>query len=374
MEKKTRILVADDEQRNRIALTDLLVSQGYEVLQACDGMEALEKTKDLSPDVILLDIKMPKLNGLEVTKIVKKDENMRLIPIIMVTGLDDVRLRIQALKLGADDFLTKPPRMAELTARVRSLAKVKAYNDHMRNYQKELEAQVEKRTQQLKMSLQQRQQIHEKLKDAYRDTIHRLSRAAEYKDEDTGAHLLRLSNYVAMVSREMGLDEAAVESILYAVPMHDIGKIGVPDKILLKPGKLSSEEWQIMKKHTTFGAEILKNSSSDFLKVGRVIALSHHEKWDGTGYPKGLKGSKIPLPGRITAIADVFDALTSKRPYKEAIPIEKSFQIIREGKRKHFDPDIVDAFFRKEDQFVEFRNKYQDKNKSVLFKFSNSQL
>lgn len=374
MEKKTRILVADDEQRNRIALTDLLVSQGYEVLQACDGMEALEKTKDLSPDVILLDIKMPKLNGLEVTKIVKKDENMRLIPIIMVTGLDDVRLRIQALKLGADDFLTKPPRMAELTARVRSLAKVKAYNDHMRNYQKELEAQVEKRTQQLKMSLQQRQQIHEKLKDAYRDTIHRLSRAAEYKDEDTGAHLLRLSNYVAMVSREMGLDEAAVESILYAVPMHDIGKIGVPDKILLKPGKLSPEEWQIMKKHTTFGAEILKNSSSDFLKVGRVIALSHHEKWDGTGYPKGLRGSKIPLPGRITAIADVFDALTSKRPYKEAIPIEKSFQIIREGKRKHFDPDIVDAFFRKEDQFVEFRNKYQDKNKSVLFKFSNSQL
>jgi putative two-component system response regulator len=363
---KAKILVVDDEKSIRVVLGDILVSQGYAVLQAGSGAEALRVIRKEAPDVILLDIRMPDMDGLEVTRRIKSEPSLMHIPIIIVTGMDDIRARIEALKLGADDFLVKPPHLAELSARVRSLVKVKAYNDHMLNHQKELEAEVAERTRQLKGTLKQLEQAHEKLRSSSLDTIYRLSRAAEYKDEDTSVHFQRMSHYAAAIARRLGVDGTTVETILYASPMHDVGKIGIPDKILLKPGKLSPGEWKIMKKHTLFGAKILEHSSSDFINLGEVIALTHHEKWDGTGYPNGHRGKDIPLVGRITALADVFDALTSKRPYKKAFSTEKAFRIIEEGRASHFDPGVVDAFFDIKGEILEIKKRYRDNRKSLF--------
>ena len=353
MESKRKIMVVDDEARNLRLMEALLVPEGYEVIQARDGEEALAKVRETSPDVILLDVMMPGLDGLEVVRRLRADEATTLIPLVMVTALNEVEDRVQALKAGADDFLTKPVDKTELKARVQSLVKVKAYNDHMRNYQKELESEVAKRTEQLQQAL-------EELKFASLETIYRLSKAAEYRDEDTGSHILRMSHYAAAVAKEMGLTETAVENILYAAPMHDVGKIGIPDSILLKPGKLDPAEWETMKQHATIGARMLGGSRSAFIKSGEVIALTHHEKWDGTGYPEGLRGTAIPLPGRITAIADVFDALTSRRPYKSPFPLDKSLSIIRDGRGAHFDPDAVDAFFSVQEEILQIKEQFRD--------------
>ncbi len=359
MEKKSIILVVDDEERNRRLLEAMLVPFDYEVVLAADGKEALQKVNDTPPDVILLDIMMPELNGFEVAKKLKENKKTRIIPIVMVTMLQDIESRIKALEAGADDFLSKPVDASELQARVCSSLQVKAYHDHMRNYQNELETEVEKRTEELK-------QAFETIKIASLDTIHRLSRASEYKDEDTGAHIKRMSNYTAAVAHQMGLSKNEVETILYAAPMHDAGKIGIPDKVLLKPGKLDPTEWEIMKQHTTIGAKILSNSDSEFIKLAEVIAHSHHEKWDGSGYPLGLKGTAIPLAGRITAIADVFDALMSKRPYKEPFSLDKSFAIIQEGKGSHFDPKVVAAFFAVEKQILSIKETFSDQEPSLF--------
>jgi len=356
---KQKILVVDDEDRNRRLMEALLVPLGYEVILAVDGEEALRKVRETPPDVILLDVMMPGINGFDVAKKLKENEQTRIIPIVMVTSLQDVESRIKALEAGADDFLSKPVDKTELQARVRSSLQVKAYNDHMRNYQKELEAEVAKRTEELK-------QAFEKIKTASLDTIYRLSRASEYKDEDTGAHIKRMSHYSAAVARQMGLSKDAVETILYAAPMHDAGKIGIPDNILLKPGKLEPEEWKIMKQHTTIGEGILSGSNSEFIILAEVIAVTHHEKWDGSGYPNGLRGAAIPLAGRIAAIADVFDALTSKRPYKEAFPLEKSFAIIREGSGSHFDPEVMEAFFAVEKEILSIRETFKDQEPSLF--------
>lgn len=354
MENKPKILVVDDEDWNLRLMEAMLIPLGYEVILAGDGEEALQKVEEIPPDVILLDVMMPKMDGFEVARRLKGEEETQIIPIVMVTALREVEDRVKALEVGADDFLSKPVERTELRARVRSLLKVKAYNDHMRNYQKELEAEVAQRTKQLR-------QAFEKIKAASLDTIYRLSRAAEYKDEDTGAHIQRMSHYAAAVARQMDLDEGAVETILYAAPMHDIGKIGIPDHILLKPGKLNPDEWEIMKQHTIIGGRILEGSDVEFIQLAEVIALSHHEKWDGSGYPRGLKGSEIPLAGRITAIADVFDALTSRRPYRrEPFSLERTFRTIKEGRRSHFDPDVVDAFFAAEDKILTIKEKHKD--------------
>ncbi|MFC1480151.1 HD domain-containing phosphohydrolase [Candidatus Omnitrophota bacterium] len=212
-------------------------------------------------------------------------------------------------------------------------------------HEKELEIEVDRKTKELQQALK-------KNKQASLETIFRLSLAAEYRDWDTGNHLLRMTRYAAAIARKMGLDDNYVEAILYAALMHDVGKIGIPDHILRKPGKLTPEEWKIMKKHTTIGEQILHDSEAEYIKLAARIALTHHEWWDGTGYPKGLKGTKIDLAGRIAAIADVFEAVTSKRPYKEAFSVEKAFAIIREGRGTHFDPQVVDAFFSIEDEII----------------------
>jgi putative two-component system response regulator len=365
MEKRPKILVVDDDVRNLSLMEAMLIPAGHEVLLARDGEEGLEKARELHPDVILLDVMMPKLDGFEVARRLKENVETQIIPIVMVTALQEVEDRIKALNAGADDFLTKPVEKTELRARVQSLLKVKAYNDHMRSYQKELENEVAKRTEQLK-------QAFEVIKSASLETIILLSRAAEYRDEDTGAHIQRMSHYAEAIARQMRLDAGMVETILYASPMHDIGKIGIPDRILLKPAKLDRDEWEIMKQHAAIGAGILKGSDTEFITLGRIIALTHHEKWDGSGYPVGLKASAIPLAGRITAIADVFDALTSKRPYKEPFSLDKSFSIIKEERDRHFDPDVVDAFLKIENEIVSIKDRYNDQQESLLVQMAGN--
>ena len=313
--KKTgKVLVVDDEFVNRELLEDLLMPMGHEVSQAANGEIALEQVANDPPDVILLDVMMPGIDGFEVAKRLKMDARTKGIPIVMVTALNSADDRIKALEAGANDFLSKPFDRLELQATVRSQMQVKAYYDFMKDYQTKLETEVARRTSQLR-------QVLTKLRQASLDTIMRLARAAEYKDEDTGAHILRMSSYAAAVCRQMGLGEEVAQRVLYAAPMHDVGKIGIPDHILLKPGKLDPDEWEIMKTHTTIGGNILSGARDGYVKLAEVIALTHHERWDGTGYPLGLKGAEIPLAGQISAISDVFDALSPR-----SAPIKKPFR------------------------------------------------
>jgi putative two-component system response regulator len=347
------ILVVDDEDRNLRLMEAMLVPLGYRIQTAKNGEQALDVVAQEPVDVILLDVMMPVMDGFEVAARLKSDPETKIIPIVMVTALQAREDRIKAIEAGADDFLTKPVDKTEMRARVASLVKVKAYHDHMRNHQKELETQVAERTRDL-------EQAFARIKSVSLEAIYRLTRAAEYKDEDTGSHIQRMSNYAAAIARNMGLGERVSESILYATPMHDIGKIGIPDRILLKPGKLDPDEWAIMQQHTVIGARILEGSRTGIIRLGEIVAMTHHEKWDGSGYPRGLKGKQIPLVGRIVAIADVFDALTSKRPYKEAFSLERSYGIIRDGRGTHFDPDVVDTFFASEPDILKIKETFHD--------------
>jgi putative two-component system response regulator len=353
MKDKPVILVVDDQPQNIELLEAYLAHQNYEIVTAASGEEALKKLSGNPIDLILLDVMMPGMDGFEVIRRVRQDNTHQSLPIILVTALRETEDRVKGIEAGCDDFISKPVEKMELLARVRSLLKVKAYNDLMSNYQKELKSEVTSRTEELKHAL-------EKIKAASLDTIYRLSMASEYKDKDTGAHIQRMSRYSAAIARQMGLAETTVETILYAAPMHDLGKIGIPDLILLKPAQLNPPEWKIMKQHTVIGAKILKGSDAEFIRLGETIALSHHEKWDGSGYPNRLKGMAIPVAGRITAIADVFDALTSKRPYKEAYSLEESLAIIRKGRGRHFDPDVLDAFFAIQDEILTIKKEYDD--------------
>jgi len=315
--------------------------------------------------LILMDQLMPRMGGLEVTRALKASEETRIIPIVVVTGLRDLDDKVNAFQAGADDFLTKPFERVELQARIASLLKVKAYNEQRRRYQKELEAEVEKRTRQVQETLA-------RLRASSLEMVYRLSRAAEFRDEDTGAHLKRISHYAAAVARRMGLNERTVDAILYASPMHDVGKIGIPDAILLKPGRLDAKEMQIMQMHTIIGAQILHGSTEGFLKLGEVIALTHHERWDGTGYPRKLSKTAVPIAGNITSIVDVFDALISKRPYKEAFPPEKALAIITEGRERLFHPDVYDAFFSVTDELMRIKSQFADaeEEESALFRLT----
>jgi putative two-component system response regulator len=351
IEKKPIILVVDDQPQNIELLDAYLVPQGYEIIKAANGEEALSILSGNQIDLIMLDVMMPGMDGFEVTRRVRQDKAHKLLPIILLTALRETEDRVRGIEAGCDDFISKPFDRIELLARVRSLLKVKAYNDLLSNYREELEFEVSERTEELKRAF-------ERIKAASLDTIYRLSIASEYKDEDTGAHIKRMSHYSAAIARRMGMDENTIEMILYAAPMHDVGKIGIPDKILMKPGKLDPQEWEIMKTHSVIGARILAGSDAEFIQLGETIAHFHHEKWDGSGYPDGLIGIDIPISCRIVAIADVFDALTSKRPYKKPFSLEKSLDIIRDGRGSHFDPDVVDAFFDIQEEILAIKERF----------------
>lgn len=348
MEKSPTILITDDDVWQQKLIEITLSGMGYQIISANDGEKALSLVAEYMPDVILLDIQMPKKNGFEVLAEVKQNTSTQGIQVVMVTGSEENEARSRALELGADDFLMKPVDRVLLKARIRSSVKLKAYYDHIKTYQQQLEADVDQKTRQL-------QEAFKQLKESSLETIFRLARAAEYKDEHTGDHILRMSHSSAVLSEGMGFDKQYCDMILYASPMHDVGKIGIPDRILLKPGRLDTEEMDIMKNHTIIGARILEGSSSKIIQLAEVIALSHHEKWDGSGYPQGLKGSEIPLEGRIVAIADVFDALMSARPYKKAFTIDQVLDILKEGRCVHFDPDVHDVFFSRLDRILEIQ-------------------
>ncbi len=324
------------------------------------------------PDVILLDVMMPGLTGLEVCQKLKADPRTQDIPVVIVTALGDVEDRVRALEAGADDFLTKPVALPELRARLQSLLEVKAHRDHLKRHQEWLEREVRKKTKELRKALEDLSEAHRKIKLLSLEVIFRLSRAAEYRDEHTGAHIQRMARYSEVIARRLGLNEEAVESILYAAPLHDIGKIGIPDEILLKPGPLNEQEWEIMKKHTEIGAEILHGTPSGFVRVGETVALYHHERWDGTGYPRGLRGNQIPLAARIVAVADVFDALTSDRPYRKALSLKEAFQIIEEGTGSHFDPRVARTFLEAKEEILAIKEALPDTGSSKLYQLIRS--
>jgi len=357
-----KIMAIDDEVKNLALLEAILTPLGYEVETAQSGKEALARIEASPPDMILLDIMMPDMTGYEVCKRLKAEESTQIIPIVMITALIDKESKVRGIEAGADDFLTKPVDKIELTARVKNLIKVKEYNDTIKDWSRMLQEKVVEQTAMLKESFEQLQEAHTKLEKAHLDTLFRLSVAAEYKDEDTANHIHRMSVYARVVAENMGLSEDQVRLIVHASPMHDVGKIGIPDHILLKPGKLDPEEWDIMKSHSLIGERILADADDDFTKAGQVIAVSHHEKWNGSGYPKGLRGEDIPLLGRITAIADVFDALTSKRPYKAPMSNEKAFGIIEKSVGNHFDPGVGEAFFQGIDKILFNQKQHTDKS------------
>jgi putative two-component system response regulator len=353
------ILAVDDQIENIELLEAYLEPEGFELVRAEDGFDALAKISGGRIDLVLMDVMMPGMDGFEATRRIRQDAENRLLPIILITALRGREDRVRGIEAGCDDFISKPVDSVELLARVRSLLKVKAYNDLLETYRRDLEAEVAARTAELTGAFG-------KIKSASLETIYRLSMASEYKDVDTGVHIKRMSLYSVAIACRMGFDENVVETILYAAPMHDLGKIGIPDRILTKPGKLDSQEWEIMKRHTQIGARILSGSEAEFIRLGATIALSHHEKWDGSGYPEGLSGADIPVSARITAIADVFDALTVKRPYKEPFTVEKSFAIILEGRGKHFDPDVVDVFFAIQDEILAIRKRFDEDDPPVI--------
>ena len=344
----TTVAIIDDQFTSREVLRRLVhtLDEHIEVEAFADPIAALARLAQHTPDLVLTDYKMPQLDGVAFTRRFRDLPGCLDVPLIMVTCIEDREVRYQALESGATDFLTKPIDHHECRARCKNLLTLRRQQQIIKDRARWLEKRVDEATQALRI------REHE--------TLMRLAKAGEYRDEETGNHVLRMARYSRLIGEAVGLSPQECSVIETAAPMHDIGKIGVPDHILLKPGKHSSEEFEIMKRHTLIGYEILKESPSKYLQMGAVIALGHHEKFDGSGYPHGLRGESIPLTARIVAVADVFDALTSVRPYKSAWSLHDSIDYIKKLKGAHFDPDCVDAFVRQLDKVIEIHNSLRD--------------
>lgn len=342
----------------------MLNAQGYTVDTARNGKEGIDKALTFQPDVTLLDIMMPEMDGYETCARLKSRDETNNIPIILVTSLDDRESRLAGFKAGADEFLTKPVDRVELTLRLQNLLKVKEYGDFLRDYNRTLETMVHQRTVQLEKTYREVERANERIKTGYLDTIYRLTMAAEYRDEDTANHLKRISFYSQLISKELKMPDSFTDTIFYASPMHDIGKIGLPDAILLKPDKLSIPEFELAKTHTTIGGKILHGSESDVLMMAEKIALSHHERWNGSGYPMGLKEGAIPIEGRVVTMADQYDALRSQRPYKAGLSHKEALEVITKGDGRtmpdNFDPGILDIFRKHEQEFNMIYEEHKD--------------
>ena len=328
IDSKLSVLIVDDEPVNLRVLKKMLEDQ-YRLIFAKSGEEALRIVNRELPDLILLDVMMPGMTGFEVCQTLKANPNTRAVPIIFVTALSDEVDEAKGFDVGAVDYISKPISPAVVKARVRThLSLVQA----------------------------------DELKRTRLQVIQRLGRASEYKDNETGMHIMRMSHFSKVIALAYGFSESKADNLLHAAPMHDIGKISIPDRIMLKPGKLTDEEFAIMKTHPEIGAEILGDSDSDLIALAKVVSLTHHEKFDGTGYPNQLKGTDIPIEGRIVAIADVFDALTSKRPYKEAWTVEDAlaFICIDSQSGLHFDPQLVVLFKQCLPSILEIKQRWQD--------------
>jgi len=353
MQENISILAVDDEPFN----LDLIEAAFDEydnvtITNATNGAEALSHLVESSFDVVLLDISMPVMNGLEVLKHIREDKRHEHLPVLIVTA--NPEKEHEAILLGASDFIAKPYDISILCARTLNYAKLNSYHKQIFNQQEFLEQEVEKRTKELQETLLLAK------KTEYEISI-RLGRASEFRDLETGGHIKRMSHYSKLLAKLYGLSDEECELILYAAPLHDIGKVGIPDSILLKPGRFEGNEFEIMKQHAALGAKMLEGAEDyPVLKAGHIIAYEHHEKWDGSGYPNGTKGDEIHLYARIITVADVFDALSSKRCYKEPMPLEKVLEIMKKDSGTHFDPALIELFLTHLDQFLEIKEMYKD--------------
>jgi putative two-component system response regulator len=350
-----RVMVVDDDQKVRTLHAKLLTAMGHTVETAADGIEALAKLP-LGVDVVLLDGEMPNLDGFEVARRIREHADYATLPIVMVTGLEGPGLHRRALEVGINDFVHKPVNAEELSLRLRWLVELKRAYDALEDRNADLERSMGERTSALRDSLERRAAAERHVYDAHLDTIRRLAVAAEFKDADTAGHIERVGRTAAVLADAIGLSPGAVEAIRHATPMHDVGKLGIPDAVLLKPGSLNETEWAVMRGHASLGARLLAGSASEVIQMGERIARSHHERWDGAGYPEGLRTDRIPLEARICAVVDCFDAVAMPRPYRPAFPIELAVDEIRNDDGKRFDPRLREAFLDCLPLIMEARN------------------
>ena len=364
-----KVMIVDDEPVNVKVVRRHLTRAGFSRIMDCsEPTQALDIIVEWQPDLLILDILMPEITGLDLLRQLRDIPSTRHLPVIVLTASSDHETKLEALNLGASDFLSKPVDPLELAPRIRNSIQSKRYQDHLRTYNDRLEEAVARKTAQLELSR--------------REVLLCLARAAEYRDDDTGQHILRVGRYAAIIAHGLGFDEDYVQQIEQAAQLHDVGKIGIRDEILHKPGKLDQLEFSEIQKHSGYGKHILQTmashhlnwneehsqiggmilqtSQSPLLQTACRIALTHHERWDGSGYPIGLAGTDIPIEGRITAVADVFDALSSRRPYKPPFPIDKCFEILEDGRGSHFDPEVLDAFFASRDKILSVQMEFLD--------------
>ena len=359
------VLIVDDEPSTAAVVKKYLNQGGFErVITETESENAFELVLDKGPDLILLDIRMPGVDGLTLLQTIRSDNRTEHIPVVILTSTSDTDTKVKALNLGANDFLQKPVNSSELLARVRNTLLAKAHVDLLAGYSLKLEHEVQARTAALVASR--------------REAIQCLARAAELRDDKTGQHVLRVGRYAAIIAQEMGFSQEQIVDLEHAAQLHDVGKIGVPDAILNKPGRLTEEEFETIKDHCRAGSSIirehpavggddpgnisvfLEQCTSPVMRLAALVAESHHEKWDGSGYPRGLSGEDIPIEGRITAVCDVFDAVSTSRSYKKAFPLDKCFQIIADGSGTHFDPVVVKAFFKRHKDIIAAYHDYTD--------------
>lgn len=349
LKKKKKVLIVDDQTTGRTILQKIIqqIDDNLDVTAFGSPLEALNWVEDHDPDLIITDYRMPELNGVEFIRAVRQKPHSENVPIMMITVVSEKEVRYEALEAGATAFLTRPIDQIECRTSCRNLLKMHEQHLIIQDRADWLARQVEIATEQII----QRE----------KETILRLARAGEYRDEGTGNHVLRMAKYSRQIAEAMGkFSKEECDDLEYAAPMHDIGKIGIPDGILLKPGKLNEYEWDIMMTHTTIGHAILSDSQSRYMQIGAIIALNHHERFDGKGYPNGLKGEEIPLIARVVAVADVFDALVSARPYKHAWDTDEAIAYIKQQAGTHLDPDCVDAFLQRIDVIKQIQADYAD--------------
>lgn len=365
MGEASTILIVDDQEHNRLILHDQITALGHKTLLAENGLSALAQVAKHPPDLILLDIMMPEMDGFEMLERLKADSSTRHIPVVIITAVDELESVARCVGMGADDYISKPFNPTLLNARIDACLDKKRLHDQEKQYRRNLE----------EYNLHLEERVREKVKEltqAHLGTIFATSKLAESRDPETGEHLERMREYCKVLAGQLRsskysplVDQQFVDDLYAASPLHDIGKVGIPDAILQKPGALTDEEFDIMKTHSTIGADTLRKvgeafPGNSFVAMGIEIAQSHHERWDGSGYPQGLAGEEIPISARILGLADVYDALRSKRVYKDAFSHEKSREIIIEERGKHFDPEIVDAFLPSEETLQDIRERFQD--------------
>jgi len=349
---KRTVLVVDDQPTARLTMDKLVeILPGVGHLVSYDSpLQALDWARSNHADLALIDYHMPGLTGIDLTRSLRELDHFRDVPIVIVTHDVDRDVRLGALEAGATDFLLKPVDMYEFRARCTNLLQLHEHTIALRDRNKTLEQEISDAIEAIRLREQ--------------ETLKRLAKAGEHRDEETGQHIERMSRYSRLIAQGFGLPAIECETIELAAPMHDIGKIGIPDQILLKPARHTEQERFVMRQHAVVGYEILKGSPSRYLQAGAVIALSHHERFNGTGYPGGLRGEEIPQAGRIVAIADVFDALTSKRPYKEPWPFEKAVEYVAAERGKHFDPDLADVFLANLNEVHRIHETFRDVDSS----------